>query len=302
MILADYFCKLFILQDTRLTNMDQPVDTKSDAPKKGNGTTEDLQLLRALGSMFGVLPQLGGAALGIVTIGYFIGWKSASSYYGAFGAEWITSLLSPSELLQQSYTVLSGIVSGILATMLVAVNGAWRWIQGADIVTSLVGTVLLFVALGLDGCMRMSSSAHFAIAASFLLSFSLSSAIVLHAYAIRDKDRQVISGALQLGYFLWFFAAYQIPTLSGKPRGQLAADPDTSTLAVVTVGGEDWRLLLARSDRLVLAKIEKGKQRIIRIVPVEKVDRIQARLSSKQGSNTTDSHPAVITDAGIDVR
>jgi hypothetical protein len=236
--------------------MDQPVDTKSDAPKKGNGTTEDLQLLRALGSMFGVLPQLGGAVLGIVTIGYFIGWKSASSYYGAFGAEWITSLLSPSELLQQSYTVLSGIASGILATMLVAVNGAWskRWIQGADIVTSLVGTVLLFVALGLDGCMRIRSSAYFAIAASFLLSFSLSSAIVLHAYAIRDKDRQVISGALQLGYFPWFFAAYQIPTLSGRPRGQLAADPDTSTLAVVTVNGEDWRLLLARSDRLVLTK------------------------------------------------
>ncbi len=253
--------------------------------------------------MFGVVPQMGGAVLGIVTIGYFIGWKTASTYYAVFGAEWITSLLSPTELLQQSYTVLSGIVSGILAMMLFAVNGTFSkgFIETADIVTSLVAAVLLFVALGLDGCTRITSSAYITLAASFLISFSLSSSVVLHAYAIRDKDRRVISGGLQLGYFLWFLAAYQLPMLSGQPRGQLAMDPETSNLAVVTIGGEEWRLLLARADRLVLAKLVKGKQPIIRIVPIEKVESIQSRESSKPASHMADPHPAVVIDAGSDL-
>ena len=282
--------------------MDQSANTKPDEPAKAQGPTEDFQLLRAFQSMFGVVPHLAGAVMGIVAIGYFVGWKTASAYYDAFGAEWVTSLLSPSELLQRSYTVLSGIITGLLGTMLYAVDGTWKkkWIEGADIVTSVLGVLLLCVAFGLDGCVRPTKAVPVAMAASFLLSSSISFSVAVHAYAIRDKDRKIGARSLRIVYLLWCFAAYQIPMLSGKPQGQLAADPETSSLPVVSVGGETWRLLLARPERLVLARLEKGKRPVIRFVPVEKVERIQGSSGPKEPSLAPRSSDRVL-DAGLDV-
>jgi hypothetical protein len=102
--------------------MDQPPHQNSEAPPKAPVPPDDIQLLKAFHSVVASLPQLGGMVIGLVAVGYFVGWKASCAYYGAFGAEWVASLLSPSELLQQSYTVLSGIVSGVLGTMLVTLD------------------------------------------------------------------------------------------------------------------------------------------------------------------------------------
>jgi hypothetical protein len=273
--------------------MDQPPHQNSEAPPKAPVPPDDIQLLKAFHSVVASLPQLGGMVIGLVAVGYFVGWKASCAYYGAFGAEWVASLLSPSELLQQSYTVLSGIVSGVLGTMLVTLDRLWskKLIQRIDLVIAVLGFLLLIVASCLDGCHAETSAAYVTLSASFLWSFSISSSIVLHVYAIRDNERQPESTFLRLGYLLWFFVAYQMPTYDGRPRGQLAADPQSSNLPFVTTGGETWRLLLARQERLILVRLEKGKMPVIRIVPIEKVDSIQARPASQEETHRAGSQP-----------
>jgi len=257
--------------------MEQIKNSKPEEAAKVPGHQEDIQLLAAFQSIFGVVPRFGGAILGIVAIGYFVGWKTASSYYAAFGAEWVTSLLSPSELLQRSYSALSGIVSGVLVTMLYTVKGSWskKSIQWADLITSVLAVILVTVSLGLTGHIGLVRAAYFSMAASFVLPFSLSFSLAQHAFSIRDREGRTGSRTLEFGYFLWLFAALQLPMVSGQPLGELAADAETSRLPLVTVAGESWRLLLAHEDRLVVVKLERNKRPVIRIVATEKVDRIQ---------------------------
>ena len=169
--------------------MDQPNPT--DPGAKPPVHPDDLQLLKAFQSVTSSLPQLGALVLGIAAIGYFVGWRVASAYYREFGAEWVVSLLSPSELLQESYTVLSGIVSGVLGTMLLLLNRTWnkKLVERIDLATTLLGFLVLFVALFLQDCLESSSGAYVTLAAAFLLSVSISSSIILHVYAVRDQER-----------------------------------------------------------------------------------------------------------------
>jgi hypothetical protein len=85
-----------------------PSMTSPTAPKLENsplqaGSKVDVSFLGAFQAIFGIVPRIGGAVIGIAAIAYLVGWRTASAYYGAFGTEWITSLLSASELLLRSY-------------------------------------------------------------------------------------------------------------------------------------------------------------------------------------------------------
>jgi hypothetical protein len=51
-----------------------------------------------------LLPQTASAAIAVSALGYFIGWREASSY-SALGAPWAVSMLSPLRLLQMSASI-----------------------------------------------------------------------------------------------------------------------------------------------------------------------------------------------------
>ena len=271
--------------------------TRSEEPGKTPPRAEDPQLLSAFQTIFGVVPRFGGAVLAIVTIGYFVGWRISLAYYGAFGAEWVTTLLSPSELLQQSYGPLSGFVSGLLLTTLYTVDGTLskKWVELADIITTLLALLLLLLGLGMSIFVGVVGAAFFSLGVSFLLPFSLAFSVAQHAFAIRDRSGPTGSRSLQIVYLLWIIAAIQLPMWSGQPRGELAADPDVSTLPRVNLGSETWRLLLARQDRFVLVKLQKGQRPIVRIVPVERVERVQANSPEAEHSNPGQTAPGTNT-------
>lgn len=236
--------------------------------------TEDRQLLTAFQSIFGVVPRIGGAVIGLVAIGYFIGWRTAENYYSAFGAGWVVSLLSPIELLQRSYTPLSGLIFGILLAVVNTVNGSWtkKGIRIADTVTSSGAVTLLGIALLGHTYIGVIWAGLAASIASLLFSLCIGFSIALHAFALRDQEQQWSGSQIWLIYFLWMVAATQLPLAAGESSGHLAADPEKSRLPIARLGSEDWRLLLARSDRFVLTKLSKdGTPPVVKIVPVEQV-------------------------------
>jgi hypothetical protein len=252
-----------------------PAGTSQEQPVISPNKKEDRQLLTAFQTIFGVVPRIGSAVIGLVAIGYFIGWRTSESYFGAFGAGWVSSLLSPIELLQRSYPPLSGLIVGILLAVVNTLNGTWtkKGIQRADTVTSVGAVTLLCIALLGDKYIGLVWTGVAAMSASLLFSLCIGFSIALHAFALRDQGQQWRGSQMGLIYFLWIIAATQLPLTAGESPGHLAADPEKSRLPIARLGSEDWRLLLARSDRFVLAKLSKdGQPPIIKIVPAEQVD------------------------------
>jgi hypothetical protein len=219
----------------------------------------------------GVVPRLGGVVATILALAYFIGWRTAEGYYRAFGAAWVTSLLSPTELLQQSYLPLFGLVSGILIVSANTIGGSWSRIgmRRADRFTSIAAVVLFAVALA--GERYLSPNVRVAVSGivAIMFSFGVGLSIAEHAFALRAQNQQWRGPQLWFVYVLWTIVAVQLPMWYGEPSGRLAADPDGSRLPVVQLGTEEWRLVLARSDKLVVAKLSKAGPPTLRIVPVE---------------------------------
>lgn len=239
------------------------------APKGGTPAAPDSELLLAVyGRLFGVLPRVGAAVIALASLGYFLGWQNARAYYGAFGADWIVGLLSTPELLQRAYGPLLTVCGGLLLGVVDTTTGNWsiKAIRRVQAVAGIVGSVLLFAPQFGGRHWSSPTSALLASLGGIGVSACLGMIVAQHARALRDQGLRWSVGQLPLVTSVWFFLITQLPQTSGGPEGRVAADARASTLAHVAIDGEDYRLVLAHADRLVVAKLRPGAPPVIRIV------------------------------------
>ncbi|HBB2682975.1 TPA: hypothetical protein J9677_002357, partial [Escherichia coli] len=87
--------------------------------------------LRATGVVLGLLSQLAGLIVGFTALAYIIGWKEASAYYSELGAPWVTSLLTPTQVMQTSIPLIStiAVVTLISVAELASQNIGVRWLR-----------------------------------------------------------------------------------------------------------------------------------------------------------------------------
>jgi hypothetical protein len=250
-------------------------------------TPNDVGSWAGLQSIFGTVTRFGGAVVAIVAVSYLVGWRTASEYYGAFGAEWVTSLLAPSEFLQRSYGPLSHVVVGMLLGMVLTTGGfSKKVLLIVGLIVSLVPVVMLCLWTGLESYLGTVRASYFGTVAAVMLPVSCGMDVADHAFTFAKEGKGAVFKLVQFLQILWLSATFLFPLASGRPPGQRDADAQASRLPVaVAVGGENWRLLLARPDRCVLVKLENGKRPVTRVVPFDKIDRIEEYSEPKAASD-----------------
>jgi hypothetical protein len=96
-----------------------------------------------------LFPQVVAALVSLSALGYYIGWREASAYYGALGAPWAVSMLPSFTLLELSSDIalFIGISAYVgfnnLATGHVSAKGLGRWAS----ISLIVAFVLYFATL-----------------------------------------------------------------------------------------------------------------------------------------------------------
>jgi hypothetical protein len=235
------------------------------------------QTIVSVSRLIGLAPSLFGGLASSLAVAYFIGWRTSVEYFEAFGAGWVAPLLSPIELLQRSYSPLTALLIGMFFAVTAPVSLASndKAIYRTDLAVGGFAVLLLSVLLVGEPYVGKRPAALAGFIASLLLAMGVGFTAV--RFSLDLTVRRAAWGKRQLWflYSIWFAVATQLPVAAGRGPGRLDADPVLSPLPVVRIGGEDWRLLLPGSDRLVIAQLFVDKKPIVRIVEANTADSIR---------------------------
>lgn len=215
----------------------------------------------------------------LVGVAYLVGWRTSLSYFRAVDAEWVASLLSPIELLERGEAALAALVGGTLLAMALFADGKWgggKWQLGFEIIADLVGIVLVAIGVVFESSLRVTATKVLVQLGTALVGFSLSMDLGRYVFTASGERKWRPKG-LWMVWGLWGTLIIYFPQVVGRAEGRLAVDPLRSTLPVVRVDNQDWKLLLPRSERFLLLRKEIGKFPRIKIVPVEKIDYVGSR-------------------------
>jgi hypothetical protein len=188
------------------------------------------------------------ALLSLSALGYFIGWREASAYYGKLGAPWAVLMLPPFALLQLSpeIAVLIGIVAFLgfeaLATGQVSAQSLRRWTL-----------IILMIAIGLYYASSQLShwltawEAYFAtrlVAWAFAISAGLTVAELLGHLKLAGWQMKPTHMVLIFGV-VWF-GLLVAPDQLGQARALYHLDPATTELPLVELRSSPPDLKSAR--------------------------------------------------------
>lgn len=234
-------------------------------------------MLLSVRRLLGLVPSIAGGLASSLAVGYFLGWRTSVEYFSGFGAGWVVSLLSPVDLLQRSYGPLSALLIGMFFAVVSPASRVsnQKALYRTDLAISLSGVLLLGVVLVGGPYVGKTAAAIAGSLSSLLMSIGIGFTIV--RWALERRDRKVAWGKRQLWflYSIWLVAATQLPIAAGRAAGELAADPVLSTLPVARIDAEEWRLLLASGDRVVVARLFPNGKPIVKVVPAEKAESIR---------------------------
>lgn len=242
---------------------------KPSTEKNGSSSVRDERtMLVAVTKLARLAPTIAGGLGASVFVGYFIGWRTAVEYFAGFGAAWVVSLLSPLELLQWSYSPLLAVFFGIFLALVSPVSRASNddAVFRAEVGAGALGFLLFAVALVGGEKLGSRLAAQAGLLSSLFLAADLGFTLVRWALERRTKRLTWSKRQLWFAYSIWTVGCLMLPIAAGRAQGKLAADVAWSQLPVVTVGSEEWRLLIAHGDQLVVAQLNVTGRPIVKIV------------------------------------
>lgn len=225
---------------------------------------------------------LAGASglLGLGALAYVIGLRETQSYFSAVGAPWVTSLLSPAQIMQSSAWI--WVIAGwfVVSSVISIVNGATpKLLRRQSIASIVVGAVPLILAafdLPADPQMR----ALLAVAGAVM--FATSAAYTIGEVIALYKEQGLRWSGYQL-YLLLFscgMAFMFAPDRMGVASAQLATQQQTTGLPVAELASDDskqeWHLLAVAENNAVLVyltpEIGQNRFRVVALTDIRSVN------------------------------
>jgi hypothetical protein len=230
--------------------------------------------------MIRVFAQIVAALLSLSALGYFIGWREASTYYIELGAPWAASMLPSSVLLQLSPEI-AALIGGAAFLGFYALATGQTSAQGLNRFTR----IILMIALGLyfanwwlipwvnDKEWLTAMQVYLAtrlVAWGFAISAGLTVAELLGH--LKLAGWQMKPTHMMLIFVVVLFGLYQSPAQLGKARARYHLDPDATELPLVKVPDSPpdlkWRLVHVVDGRalLLLSPTKESKNCTFRVI------------------------------------
>ena len=232
-----------------------------------------------------VRPLLTAASglVGIAALAYLIGWKETSAYYSAFGAPWITSMLSPSRIAQSSaWVIWITLLFGFTSIYSIAADdathhGMRKW----GIITLSIGLAIGAFDSFEPEWLPFQIKALLLSLAAFL--FAVSAGLPIAEVVARFKE----DGFRWHSYYLWLFffvimlTFHWAPARMGEARARLNMLSETTSLPILSIkdstNTKEWRLLEVVEGNAVLVVL--GKTRDLdefRVVPLSELQNVRS--------------------------
>ncbi len=240
--------------------------------------------LRATGVVLGLLSQLAGLIVGFTALAYIIGWKEASAYYSELGAPWVTSLLTPTQVMQTSIPLIStiAVVTLISVAELASQNIGVRWLRRWAIIFIILATITYLLSLAID---NRSGVTALIFLSSMLWAFSTGATIGELIGCLALKEIKWGGYEVYLLYFVLFFCFSQAPDLMGKSRASLIERADSTSLPKVNLAGttDAWGLIGPCGDKLLLISLGQDRHdRLFKLVASENIVGIRTTKTDKK--------------------
>lgn len=274
-------------QSVEMSGSDRSSMAVSRATKTGDQSTEKADIsstprgaqrssVVAAGALvMGLLPQIGGWAIGLSCFAYLAGQRETSSYLGTLGAPWAMSLLSPTQLMQAGAVPATTVVLfGFVAFKYLLAGTSERRLQHWSIALFGIGLLLFFAS-----CFDQR-------AASKLRWVEGSTAFILASGGVTVGE--LVASLRQTGEWgfqqVSFIDVIVLTSLLGSSSflGTARAEADgvrgASALPIVSLAGKDtqpWRLVFGNGDKLLLMSPAASKaERQFKIVGASDVDAV----------------------------
>jgi hypothetical protein len=222
--------------------------------------------IEATGSIVGLMPKIAGFVVGLSGLAFIVGWLEASAFYQEFGAEWVLPLLSSTQIIRTSVSLISLIALSTLLSVYGLTQGIasekgirrWGFTFGGLAISALIAS---FAA---EGSLSPSAVNVLAWGAGALM--AIFAGLTIGELVARLATDKLFWGKhhIWLLQYVVVFGLVLAPNTIGRAHSKMKSDPFSSRLPTVSfsspgVHGE-WRLVGAVGDRLLLVSLASKKE------------------------------------------
>jgi hypothetical protein len=260
---------------------DAPQTVKQAKPQVEASALATLAVLQA-GFM-----KIAGSMVAMGGVVYVMGWMCARAYYGRFGAEWLSSEMTPLAILQfGAEPVLAFLVSLIFVLAQLEVDWPKNRLRVDFSIIIALWIVLpsLFGDLSCDAVVKRTADR-----LPIILAFCASLLVVWLAIRVREYGWKIPN----LEYYALFLVFVGLPVAMGYTLAKRDLDPTRSKLARVNVPGDNeanLRLLRTRADlcfAVDLTPTAAGTFPPVRVLNLSEVTSIRGELPQLESKATS---------------
>lgn len=238
-------------------------------------------------AMVRLFPQIVAALLSLSALGYFIGWREASAYYGALGAPWAVSMLPPFTLLQLSsdIAVFIGISAYVGFNNLATGHATAKRLGHSVGIILIIAFILYFANLVLSRWVPALVIYIVATAVAWAYATAAGLTVAELFGHLKLSEWRMSATHMPLIYFVVFLGLFQAPDQLGRARADWHLDPKATTLPIVNLPGaaadSKWRLVHIADGRALLISPAKERQNCtFRVIEAKDLPSIAAASSS----------------------
>lgn len=233
-------------------------------------------------AIYGILPQLAGALVGMSVLAYAAGWSEASAYFDAMGAPWAISLLSPAQIMEEAAWLIIILAFVCYFSIIILLKDIGkpetisRWV---DWITGLAATIFLISSI-LEKYLGSTIPIVSSMLVAVMMAISAGLAIGELISRLSETSLKWDHRHLYLIYFIVFFGLWMSPGNMGRVRAKDEIDPGRCKLPKVTLAQSEfkyeWRLVKILSDKILLVRFEKDtKKNVFKVVSFSEINEIQ---------------------------
>lgn len=205
----------------------------------------------AIDRILNTLPRIASLVIGVTALGYLVGWLYAKEYFKVFGATWLLSELSTSELLSYSVIPIGFLLFFLYLATLDLEQSDWteKWMSavvkyGFAILITIFVFQVVFDILN-QRTLYVFGSHAFALA-MYLYAVSSFGLLVIQFRKPKFKWN-LLSTYLTYGILLG--GLYFAPLYLGKAKGYSDIDPSHTSLPIVQLKNIDKKFLLLHHNK-----------------------------------------------------
>lgn len=251
------------------------------SPERSNHASE------ALASVGRLLSQIAAFAVAASSISVLTGWLQASAYYSAIGAPWATSLMSTTDFMRQSWSLMSAVfLSGFTCIqMLMAGTATAKGLKRFCVWTLFIGIALFVPGILPDSWFKPSLVRACSMLAGFAYGIAAGTTLAELVGSLAESSLRWNGYHLSLISFTLTFGLWSAPNYVGRAQADLDGDYRTSSLSMLSltedsVSGPDWRLVSMLQGQMLVMTLEPLREnRTFKLVPPSGLMTIYGRAS-----------------------